>query len=282
MVLREEDIVTIQQNIEAAWNGIAPGYDRAVTSTHMWVASEGLRRAGLRSGMSFLDVAAGSGALSLPAARAGANVLATDVSPAMLELLDRRAREEGLSIETRAMDGHALDIDDDRFDLAGSQFGVMLFPDMPKGIREMVRVVKPGGRVLVHALGDPRKVEFFAFFVRGIKSARPGFAPPTDPPPLPFQLRDPGTMREQLVSARLKDVTVETVTENLEYQTGRQLWDWLISSNPVAEGILAELGITGEERETIQQALEGLVRERANGSGPAVLTVPVNIGIGTK
>ena len=61
----------------------------------------------------------------------------------MLELLRSRARTEGLDIETRVMDGHALAVDDGSFDMAGSQFGVMLFPDMPRGIREMARVVRP-------------------------------------------------------------------------------------------------------------------------------------------
>jgi ubiquinone/menaquinone biosynthesis C-methylase UbiE len=51
------------------------------------------------------------------------------------------------------MDGHALDLDDGSFDRVGSQFGVMLFPDMPKGIREMARVVNPGGRVLLNVYG---------------------------------------------------------------------------------------------------------------------------------
>ena len=108
-------------------------------------------------GMRFLDVAAGSGALSIPAARLGAQVLATDQSPVMLELLGARARKEGLDIETRVMDGHALELGDNSFDRAGSQFGVMLFPDMAKGIREMVRVIKLGGRALVHAYGDPHQ-----------------------------------------------------------------------------------------------------------------------------
>jgi SAM-dependent methyltransferase len=122
-----------------AWDRIAPGYDRTNTPTQMWLGNEGLRRAGLRTGIRFLDVAAGSGALSIPAARLGAEVLAVDQSPRMLELLDHRARSEGLVIETRVMDGHALTLADGSFDMAGSQFGVMLFPDMPKGIREMVQ-----------------------------------------------------------------------------------------------------------------------------------------------
>ena len=63
-----------------AWDRIAPGYDRTNTPTQMWLGHEGLRRAGLRSGMRFLDVASGSGALSIPAARLGAQVLAVDQS----------------------------------------------------------------------------------------------------------------------------------------------------------------------------------------------------------
>ena len=144
----------------AAWDKIARGYDRTNTPTQMRIADEGLRRAGLQQGMRFLDVAAGSGALSIPAARRGAHVLAVDQSSAMLDLLGARARAEGLSVETQVMDGHDLHLDDDTFDIAGSQFGVMLFPDMPQGIREMARVTKPGGKVLVHAYGDPHEIEF--------------------------------------------------------------------------------------------------------------------------
>jgi 2-polyprenyl-3-methyl-5-hydroxy-6-metoxy-1,4-benzoquinol methylase len=69
-----------------------------------------------------VDVAAGSGALSIPAARIGVQVLATDQSSVMLDLLHQRAGKEGLSIETRVMDGHALELEGGSFDLAGSQF----------------------------------------------------------------------------------------------------------------------------------------------------------------
>ena len=121
----------------AAWDEIATGYDEFVTPAHMTLGEHALRRAGLRPGMRFLDVAAGSGALSLPAARLGAKVLSTDMSPRMLERLEARAREERLDLKTRVMDGHALELEDDSFDLSGSQFGVMLFPDMPRGVAEL-------------------------------------------------------------------------------------------------------------------------------------------------
>jgi ubiquinone/menaquinone biosynthesis C-methylase UbiE len=267
----------------SAWDRIAPKYDQTVTSTHTKLGSEALRLAELRPGMRFLDVAAGSGALSIPAARLGARVLATDLSPVMLELLQARARDEGLAIESQVMDGHALDVDDSIFDVAGSQFGVMLFPDAPKSIREMVRVVKPGGRVLITVFGDPRDVEFFAFFIRSIQSVRPNFTgPPMDPPPLPFQFQDPQRLFGELANAGLKDVKVQATTEPLQFWTGQEMWEWLVSSNPIVEMILGELSLTSNEQEAIRQALDRLVRERADSRGPAVLTSPINIGVGTK
>ncbi len=272
-----------QQLTRVAWDKIAPGYDKTNTPTQMWLGNEGLRHAGLLPGMRFLDVASGSGALSIPAARLGAQVLATDQSPVMLDLLKQRAIKEGLNIETRVMDGHALELDDNSFDMAGSQFGVMVFPDMPKGISEMARVVRPGGRVLMIAYGDPHKIEFFSFFVNAIQAVRPDFAgPPMDPPPLPFQLREPERLHKEFAAAGLKNIKVKTITESTEFRTGKELWEWVIWSNPIAEMVLGALNLTSKEREIIQQALDKLIRERAGVDGSAFLSNPINIGIATK
>jgi SAM-dependent methyltransferase len=274
---------TLQPHTPAAWDRIAPGYDRTNTPTQMWAGSEGLRRVGLRAGMRFLDVAAGSGALSIPAARLGANVLATDQSPVMLERLTTRAHQEGLAIETRVMDGQALDLPDNSFDIAGSQFGVMLFPDMPKGISEMVRVARPGGAVILHAYGDPHRIDFLGFLVGALQTVRPTFnGPPMDPPPLEFQLADPGRLRSEFAAAGLKDVRVETVTETTEFESGAALWDWILSSNPIVECLLSPLTLTKDETEVVRQALETMVHDRAGRKGAARLTNPINIGIGTK
>jgi ubiquinone/menaquinone biosynthesis C-methylase UbiE len=266
-----------------AWDRIAPDYDRTNTPTQIWLGNEGLRRAGLEQGMRFVDVAAGSGALSIPAARIGAEVLAIDQSPVMLELLTERAATEGLRIATREMDGHALTLADDSFDMAGSQFGVMLFPDMPKGIREMARVVRPGGRVLMIAYGDPHQIDFLTFLVQALQSVRPDFeGPPMDPPPLPFQLSDPGTLRQALAQAGLKDISVETIAESTRFETGEALWDWIVWNNPIVEEVLECLQLSKAERDVVRRTLDALVRDRAGDTGVAVLTNPVNIGIGTK
>jgi SAM-dependent methyltransferase len=201
----------------------------------------------------------------------------------MLERLMARVRAEGLDLETRVMDGHALELDDDTFDVSGSQFGVMLLPDMPRAVSELARVTRPGGRVLMTALGAPERVEFFAFFVGAIQAVVPGFTgPPMDPPPLPFQLREPGRLRDVLATAGLNDIRIETVTEELEFGSGTELWNWLVNSNPIAGEILAELDLTAEQTASVQEALDGKIRERSAGNGPAVLTSPINIGIGTK
>lgn len=271
------------ESVRDAWDRIAAGYDRTNTPTQMWLASEGLGRAGLRQGMALLDVAAGSGALSIPAARLGARVLAVDQSPAMLNLLRARARGENLGIETRVMDGEALALPDDQFDVAASQFGVMLFADMPCGIREMARVVKRGGRVLVHAYGDPHRLDFLRFLVGALQSVRPGFTgPPMEPPPLPFQLADPARLRDELAAAGLKGVRVETVTETTPFRSGEELWDWIVWSNPIVGEVLGELALAPEELATVRRTLDDMVREHAESDAVARLSNAVHIGIGTK
>ena len=273
---------TQRRQTQDAWDTIAAGYDEFVTPTHRHVSKATLDIADLREGMRFLDVAAGTGALSLPAARLGADVVATDISPEMVEKLKARAKKEGFSnVEARVMDGHALDLEDNSFDVSGSQYGVMLFPDLPQALGEMVRVTKPGGRVFLVVFGNPEEVEFLGFFMRAMHAVIPDFEGlPLDPTPLPFQVSDPRKLRQHLQEAGLKGVHVETVTEELAFDSGHQLWDWLMNSNPIAGALVADT--TEEQRIAARKALDEMLRKRAGGSGPAVLTNPVHIGIGTK
>ena len=266
-----------------AWDAIAADYDTHVAPGEALLAIEALGLAGLRPGQRFLDVAAGTGGLSLPAARLGAKVLATDWAPAMVARFEARVREEGLAdAEGRVMDAHALDLPDDTFDVTGSQFGVMLVPDQPRALREMVRVTKPGGRVLLIAYGSPERFEALHFFIGAVQAVVPDFEGlPDDPPPLEFQVSDPDVMRRRLTDAGLTDVVVHTThEERLEVGSGQQLWDWSLGSNPIPGMLVGDL--TEEQKTTVRQVLDGMVRERSGGNGPAVLTAPLNIGIGTK
>ena len=94
-----------------AWEQVAAGYDDLVTPTHLGIAEQGLRQVRVGPGTKLLDVAAGSSALAVTAARLGADVLAVDLAPTMLTRLRARVRLEGLStVQTRVMDGHALEL----------------------------------------------------------------------------------------------------------------------------------------------------------------------------
>jgi ubiquinone/menaquinone biosynthesis C-methylase UbiE len=285
MAINNQAATTHEQEVAPpeAWDAIAGGYDEFVAPGEAPFANAGLRLAGLKAGERFLDVAAGPGGLSLPAARLGAKVLATDWSPAMIERFEARVRDEGLSTAVgRVMDAHDLKLEDDTFDVTGSQFGVMLVPDQPLALREMVRVTKPGGRVLLIAYGSPDEFETLQLFIAALQAVVPGFGGlPDDPPPLDFQVADPEVMRQRLIDAGLKEVVVDTThKERVEFGSGQQMWDWVLNSNPIAGMIVGDL-MPGQQA-TVRQVLDGTVRERSGGHGPAVLTAPLNIGVGQK
>lgn len=265
-----------------AWSAIAEGYDGYVAPQEVDLANEALSLVSLKAGERFLDVAAGTGGLSLPAARLGAQVLATDWSSAMIERFQARVREDGLrDAEGRVMECHALDLPDDSFDVTGSQFGVMLVPDQPRALHEMVRVTKPGGRVLLIAYGHPSELEFLEWFVAAMKAVAPESPGlPDDPPPLEFQVADPQVLRQRLTDAGLRDVRVERTAERPAFSSGQQMWDWLYYGNPIAEMVVRDL--TAEQRQTLVQVLGGMLRDRAEGNGKAVLNNVVHLGIGTK
>lgn len=265
-----------------AWDAIAHLYDEHVAAGEADLANAGLRLAGLEPGQTFLDVCAGTGGLGLPAARLGAKVLATDWSPKMIEHFVARAAAERLEAEGRVMDCHALDLDDDTFDVTGSQFGVMLVPDQARAIREMVRVTRPGGRVLLTAYGDPSQFEALQFFLGAIQAVVPDFEGlDDDEPMLEFQVADPEVLRERLVEAGLRDVTVDTAQqERVEVRSGQHFWDWALGGNPTPGLLVADL--TDQQRTDIIAVLDGMVRERGDAQGMTVLSAPLNIAVGTK
>jgi ubiquinone/menaquinone biosynthesis C-methylase UbiE len=266
-----------------AWDAIAAGYDTFVTPGEADLATEALKLVGLKSGDRFLDVAAGTGGLSLPAARLDAKVVATDWSPKMIERFNARVREERLpDSEGKVMDCHALAFADDTFDITGSLFGVMLVPEQPKALREMVRVTKPGGRVLLIAYGPPSGFEALHVFIDALRAVSPGFEGlPSNPPPLEFQVSDPEVMRRRLTAAGLRNVTIDTTChEKIEIRSGQQLWDWCLGGNPIPGMLVADL--TEAQRTAVRARIDEVIRARSNGGGFAVLTAPLNIGIGTK
>jgi len=101
----------------------------------------------LRSCDNVLDVAGGNGNASLAAARRFADVTCTDYVPELLEQALQRAEVDGLTILTKVADAEDLPFHDAEFDVALSTFGVMFAPNQERVASELLRVVKPGGRI---------------------------------------------------------------------------------------------------------------------------------------
>ncbi|WP_345821192.1 class I SAM-dependent methyltransferase [Methylobacterium fujisawaense] len=139
------------------WDSVAEHYETTAHPFTARFAEAALARVPLTGSSRVLDVAAGTGALALAAARTGAQVLAVDFSPGMVA----RIAGAGLpNVDARVMDGQALALPDGGFDAVFSIFGVIMFPDWRKGLAEMARVTRPGGSGVVATWQDQGAATF--------------------------------------------------------------------------------------------------------------------------
>ena len=138
------NFAAIKQKQQATW---ASG-DYAVVGTTLQIVGESLAEAvNVCAGESVLDVAAGNGNATLAAARRFAQVTSTDYVAALLDKGRERAQAEGLRVQFREADAEDLPFDDTSFDVVLSTFGSMFTPDHARTAREMLRVVRAGGRI---------------------------------------------------------------------------------------------------------------------------------------
>ena len=122
----------------------------------------------------------------------------------------------------------------------------------------------------------PAEFEALHFFIAGLKSVMPDFPGlPSNPPPIDFQVSDPNVLRDRLVAAGLREVTVDTShREEVAFRSGKQLFDWCVGSNPTPNKLVA--GLTSEQKASMTQHIDGLLRDRP------ILSAPLNIGLGIK
>jgi ubiquinone/menaquinone biosynthesis C-methylase UbiE len=138
------DLAAIKQRQQATW---ASG-DFAVIGTTLQIVGETLAEAAdVRAGEAVLDVAAGNGNATLAAARRFADVTSTDYVGALLDKGRARAEAEGLPVRFQIADAEELPFADARFDVVLSTFGVMFTPDHRRSAGELLRVLRPGGRI---------------------------------------------------------------------------------------------------------------------------------------
>jgi len=212
------DAVKYKQTTLQQWNSAAEAWHRWGPLLSRWLgpATETmLDMRGITTGSRVLDVAAGAGEQTLAVAgrigRTG-HVLATDISPHILDYAARSARLAGFSnVQTRVIDGEELtEIDTDPFDAVISRVGLIYFPDQQKALAGMKHQLKEGGKVTAMVYSTAAKNPFFSIPVSIIRR-RASLPPPLPGQPGPFSLGDEGVLANLLREAGFRNVAVEAI-----------------------------------------------------------------------
>src|SRR5215208_5992134 len=208
------DPVKYKQTTREQWQEAAEAWHRWGPTLERWLGPATelmLDQARIAPGARVLDLAAGAGGQTIAAARRvgpSGSVLATDISPAILGYAADAARAAGLAnVEAREMDGEELDLDHGSFDAVISRVGLIYFPDQQRALREIHRVLRPGGRLSAIVYSTPDRNPFFSIPV-GIIRRIAGLPAPAPGVPGPFSLGGPGVLEAAYADAGLEDVDV--------------------------------------------------------------------------
>lgn len=134
----------VKERAKAAW---ALGDYARVAEMLQPAADRLVEACSISQGTHVLDVAAGTGNVAIAAAKKGAKVVASDLTPSLIEIGERRCRQEGVDIEWFEADAEALPFETGRFDCVTSAFGAIFAPRAARAASELVRVARSGGIV---------------------------------------------------------------------------------------------------------------------------------------
>jgi SAM-dependent methyltransferase len=260
----------------------APAADRALKDKHraMWALGDyptlaadiipGLGQiladaCEVRAGDRVLDVAAGTGNAAIPAARTGARVVASDLTPELLAAGQRQAEQQGLTLEWRQADAEALPFGDGEFDVVMSCLGVMFAPHHQAAADELVRVCRPGGTIgLVSWTPDGFIGQMFA----AMKPYAPPPPPGAQPPPLwgsEQHVRGLFGDRVTSISARRGAVRVELFAQAADFR------DYFKARYGPTIAVYQSIADDPSRTETLDQVLADLARHHDHGTGATIM-----------
>ena len=258
------------------WSAIADAYQHSFEGLTTRFAADALRRLDLKPGERVIDVAAGTGAFSLLAAHAGADVLATDFAPGMVARLRERIAATRLTgISAEVMDGQALAVPDAWFDASASILGLIFFPDIPRGISELRRVLRSNGRTAIVCWNDPRRLELMTLVAQAVRQVVPTFEPPAVPP-VWAQLSG-ANLAERMQQSGFRQVEIATSTQSLVLDSPESFWNGFASSVPPLAFLFRQLG--PEKTAEVGRAYIAALKA-ASDDGVATLRAEACVGIG--
>jgi SAM-dependent methyltransferase len=215
----------------------------------------------VRTGDRVLDIAAGSGNASIPAALAGGTVTASDLTPELFEVGRRHAAAAGARLDWMQADAEAMPFDTGAFDTVLSCVGIMFAPHHQAAADELVRVTRPGGRIGLLSWTPTGFVgEMFA-------TMKP-YAPPPPPGAQPPPLWGEETHVRALLGDRVSDVDARTETVRVDaFDTAAQFRDFFKNNYGPTVAVYASLADTPDRAVALDSDLEDLARRYDLGGG---------------
>jgi ubiquinone/menaquinone biosynthesis C-methylase UbiE len=278
------DPVKYKKTTHAQWQDAAEAWHRWGPTLSAWLGPATeimLDMAGITTGSRVLDVAAGAGEQTIRAARRvgpSGYVLATDIAPKILTFAEEAVGQAGLTnVETQAMDGENLDLEEGAFDSVISRVGLISFPDQHKALTGMHRVLKPGGTIAAIVYSTPENNRFFSIPVSIIRR-RAQLPPPLPGQPGPFSLGSSGVLEEAFRAAGFQEVETRRVAAPLRLPSAAECVRFERESFGALHQLMAGLDATEREATWREIAHELAQYEGASGfEGPCELLVCVGV-----
>lgn len=248
-----------KQKAAATYNAASDFYDHPANTFWGRYGRRTVERLGLAEGMRVLDVCCGSGASAIPAAEAvgpTGSVIGVDLAENLLELARAKANQRGLtSIQFETGDMTNLRFDTGSFDVVVCVFGIFFVPDMEAALRELTRVLRPGGRLAVTTWGprffEPVNTAFWNS-VRAVRSDLYKGFNPWD------RICEPEALQALLETADLSEIDVVAETDSQPVNSPDDWWVAILGSG--YRGTVDQL--SRSEREQIRaENLEFIRRE---------------------
>ena len=228
----EKLLEEIREEQKASWDKFSPGWKKwndLMMDFLKPVGDEIIRSINPKGEDVILDIAAGTGepGLTIATMLKGGKVIITDLSENMLEITKENAKQRGITnIETRACDVCELPFGDNTFDAISCRFGFMFFPDMLLAAKEMVRVLKPEGRIAVAVWNVPEK-NFWVTATGGTINRNMQLPMPPPEAPGMFRCAKEGMLQGLFQQAGLKNTSEKEVLGKLNTKTTDAYWNMM-------------------------------------------------------
>jgi SAM-dependent methyltransferase len=231
----------LRASLRAIWASVAPSWGELaerVDTRGAVVAQAMLDSAGLQRGERVLELACGPGGVGMAAAAIvgpGGAVVLSDIAPEMIAIAAERAKDAGLTnVTTREVDLERIDYPEEAFDTVLCREGLMLVPDPASAVREVRRILRPGGRA-VFAVWGPRDRNPWLGALFDAVTAQTGLPVPPPGVPGPFSLAAPGALGELLTAAGFTGISVREIPTPMSTSSVDEWWSLVPSlAGPLA------------------------------------------------